>query len=140
MKNAIPILAIVAIGVSIAVVANITRKRRLLLYLRRPCTGMEWRHSFPLAADDEIRAFLATFTDAFIFKSKNRLKFSPDDRLMDVYQNIYPPGSISDAMELETFALALERAYGIDLTEIGIPENLTLGQIFEMTKNPNKSP
>ena len=130
-------LVIVAIGVLIAIIDDLMRKKRLFRYLRRPCMGSDWRHSFPHASKDDIRVFLNIFTDAFMLKSKNRLKFSPNDKLIDVYNTMYPPGSICDAMELETFILELGCAYGIDFAEQGSLDHITLGQIFEMTRNSN---
>jgi len=132
MKNAIPMLIIIAIGVLIAVVDDLTRKRRLLRYWRRPCMGPEWRRIFPDVPKADIRNVLDTFSDAFMFTKDNRLKFSPMDRVIDVYRTVYPPGSAVDAMELETFALTLERKCGIDLVAKWKPEETTLADIFTM--------
>jgi hypothetical protein len=57
---------------------------------------------------------------------------------MDVYRTMYPPSSVCDAMELETFVLTLEREYGVDLSESEKLEHITLGDVFKMTRNPNK--
>ena len=133
-------IIIIVIGVLIAVVDDFTRKRRLVRYWRRPCMGRDWRRSYPDASKDDIRTFLNTFVDAFMLKSKNRLKFSPRDKLMDVYCLMDPPGSVCDAMELETFALTIEEEYGVDFTESEKLEHITLGEVFEMTRNSNKAP
>ena len=79
---------------------------------------------------------MQAFADAFAFRSKNRLKFDPDDKIMDIYHTVYPPGSAVDSMELESFALTLEHKYGINFATLENP-NLTLGELFEMTRNPN---
>jgi len=73
--------------------------------------------------------------DAFMFDRKNRLKFTPQDKLMDVYRLMYPPGNFCDAMELETFADTLDRQYEVDLATLDSWEHITLGQLFEMTRN-----
>ncbi len=130
-------LVIIAIGVLIAVVDDLTRKRRLLRYWRRSCMGHEWRRMFPDVPKADIRKFLDTFSDAFIFRKDHRLKFSPMDKVIDVYRTVYPPGSAVDALELETFALTLEREYGIDLVAKWKPEVTTLADVFNMTRNPN---
>ena len=110
-------------------------------YLDRACMGKQWRSRFPSATKQDIRKFLNIFTvDAFAFRSKHRLKFSPDDKVMDVYTTIYPPKwTIADCMELETFVLRLEKEYGFDLSKTWTPD-LTLGDVFEMTAgNPNQT-
>ncbi len=116
----------------------IARRKRLQKYWSRPCAGRQWRQRFPNATKQDVRSFLQAFLDAFGFSKKNRLKFNPDDKVMDVYRTIYPPGSAVDSMELETFALKLEREYGVDLVTAWKPEETTLGDVFEMTRNPNK--
>ncbi|MEI6516679.1 MAG: hypothetical protein WCO77_11945, partial [bacterium] len=133
-----PMIIIILIGILIAVVDDFTRHRRLIRYWRRPCMGRDWRRSFPNATKDDIRNFLNTFVDAFMLRNKNRLKFNPSDKLMDVYCLMYPPSSFCDALELETFALTIEEEYGVDLTESKDLEHITLGEIFEMTRNSNK--
>jgi len=138
MKYSIPMLLIIAVGVLIAVVDELTRKRRLRSYWRRSCAGADWRRSFPDASKEEIRFFLQLFADAFAFERKNRLKFAPDDKLTEIYLLMYPPGSIGDAMELETFADRLDRQYNVDLTAQDNWENLTLGQLFEMIRSSNR--
>ena len=127
------IMGIVAI---FSISFEIARKKRLQKYWLRSCMGSKWRKAFPNCQKDDIRAFLQVFVDAFGFSNHKRLQFEPDDKVMDIYQAIYPPGSAFDSMELESFALRFERKYGIDLT---LSRNLdfTLGQLFEMTKNPN---
>ena len=111
-----------------------TRKKRLLRYLNRPCMGADWRCAFPDVPKDDIRKFLNIFIDAFIFKSKDRLKFGPKDKLMDVYKTIYAPGSMCDAMEVETFAVSLEREYGVDLSKTENLEEISFSDIFKMTR------
>jgi len=49
---------------------------------------------------------------------------------MDIYQAVYPPGSLADSMELESFALRLEERYGIELFA-GERFDITLGEIYE---------
>ena len=52
---------------------------------------------------------------------------------MDVYRLLYPPGSLVDCMELESFAKRIGAAYGIDLFGAWKPE-LTLGDVFTMAR------
>jgi hypothetical protein len=139
MNGTIISLALIGIAVLGMIPLWIAERKRLQSYWSRSCAGTEWRQRFPDAPKEDVRAFLEAFVDAFGFKSKNRLKFSPADRVMDVYRTIYPPGSAVDAMELETFALTLERQYGVDLVRVWKPEETTLGDIFEMTRNPNQA-
>lgn len=114
-------------------------KKRLEKYWSRSCTGSEWRKTFPNASKDSIRDFLESFVDGFAFSSKKRLKFSPDDKIMDVYSSLYPAAGLPDALELETFSIHLEQDYHINLADV-LTDDLTLGQLFSMAteSNPNK--
>jgi len=95
--------------------------------------GIRWRRRFPESPKTEIREFLSTLVDAFGFRQSRRCCFSPDDKLMDVYRALYPPGSIADNMELETFSLKLEKRYGIDFLALW-REDITLGELYAQIK------
>ncbi len=139
MNNLIIIGVIITVSLLIGIPLSIAKRNRLQKYWSRSCAGGQWRHCFPDAPKDDIRRFLEAFVNAFGFKSKHRLQFNPTDKMMDVYRTVYPIGSAIDAMEFESFALALEREYGVDLTRSEDIEKLTLGNVFQMTRNPNKS-
>lgn len=131
----------VVMAVPVIVVAGIVdaaaARRRLLKYWSRSCTGPEWRCSFPDVPKGDIRAFLDLFVSAFDFDKKHRLKFIPSDRIMEVYQALYPPISLADNMEVETFALSLEELYGIglDRVESWCSGEITLGDLFALTRS-----
>lgn len=91
---------------------------------------------FPNASNGEIREFLEAFVNAFAFNSKKRLKFEPDDKVVDVCKALYPDHWANfggDALELETFVGILEDKYHFDLVK-NWKEDLTLGQIFAETQ------
>ena len=141
MQNVIFIAVLVAI-VLVTFVAQRPlfreRKRRLSRYWMRNCTGREWRTRFPDVPKDEIRRYLEAFVDGFAFKSNQRLKFSPDDRIMDVYRSLYPSKDMADALEIVFLAKNLKREYNFDLSGVTNSE-VTLGELYEMIRNPNKS-
>lgn len=111
-------------------------KRRLQRYWGRTCTGADWLSRFPNVPKDEIRRFLQAFVDGFSFRDQQRLKFAPDDKLMDVYRALYPSKEWPDALELETFSKNLEKEYGFGLSKITDPD-ITLGQLFAMIHDSN---
>lgn len=113
------------------------RRRRLALIWARPCTGRDWKRQFPESPKEEMRKFLTLLTKAFGFDEGKRLKFNPDDRIMDVYRALYPSGGWPDAMELETFAVNFDKTYNLDTTNVAWSE-ITLGQLFAMTRILNK--
>ena len=130
----ITILLVIVLAVMAAAIPNEREsKRRLQRYWDRVCTGAKWRRRFPNIPKEEIRRFLEAFIDGFAFKSNQRLKFAPDDKVMDIYRTLYPSKDWPDALELETFANNLQKTYGFDLSQVH-DENATLGQIFEMIK------
>lgn len=97
-------------------------------YNSRSCCGNNWKKAFPDRKSEEIRQFLSLFTSAFSFKSEYRLKFMPTDRVMDIYQSLYPVRGV-DAMELETLKKNIESVYQLDFDRIW-SERLTLGELF----------
>ncbi len=130
----ITILLVIVLAVMAAAIPNEREsKRRLQRYWDRVCTGVKWRRRFPNIPKEEIRRFLEAFIDGFAFKSNQRLKFDPDDKVMDVYRALYPSTGWPDALELETFANNLQHTYGFDLSQVH-DTNATLGQIFEMVR------
>jgi hypothetical protein len=94
--------------------------------------GIRWRRRFPDSPKTEIREFLSALVDAFGFRQSRRCCFSPDDKLMDIYRAVTPPGSLSDNMELESFALRLEKRYGIDGIDLvkSWRDDITLGELY----------
>jgi hypothetical protein len=128
--NWIPLL-LFALGLSVP--ACLKRRRLMAKYWTRVCTGRDWKRRFPVATNGEIREFLNQFVDGFLYRRKNRLKFSPDDKIMDIYRSEYPSLSFADAMELETFGKLLKQSYRIDLAKILTPDT-TLGDLFALTK------
>lgn len=101
-------------------------------YGRRSCQGAAWRRAFPNASKQDLRAFLGVFVDAFAFRSSSRLKFSPNDSLLEIYRVIYPNRWTPDALELETLAQQVERRYNVRFADVW-HGRLTLGELFATT-------
>jgi hypothetical protein len=108
-------------------IALITRPR-LQRFLTRGCSGREWHRRFPDAGSPAIRRFLGVFSDAFLLPVRHRLKFSPSDKVLEIYEGLYPFSRTPDALELETFERALRREYGMRLG--AGDRDITLGEIF----------
>jgi propanediol dehydratase small subunit len=100
-------------------------------YRERHCAGNKWQDEFPAADKREVRRFLSVFAGAFGFRDRDKLKFRPDDRLLDIYNQIYPLKGLPDALELETLSGSLRKQYGIDLENLWSRE-LTLGELFKI--------
>jgi len=98
-------------------------------YRSRKCEGAQWRSAFPQAPKDEIREFLLLFTSAFAFRDSEKLQFSPNDRVWEIYRDLYPNRWVADALELETLTDDLNAKYDINLAEIW-SEKMTLGEVF----------
>ncbi|WP_051258301.1 hypothetical protein [Teredinibacter turnerae] len=126
--TAITILVILLVGWT-AYTGDLPKKYRM-----RKCTGKHWKEKFPDASKDEIRKFLRIFTDAFAFSEKNKLKFEPEDRILDIYKALYPREWMADALEVETLAENIEAEYGLKFEGLW-SEDLTLGALFTAAKN-----
>ncbi|MBI5385664.1 MAG: hypothetical protein HZA90_13380 [Verrucomicrobia bacterium] len=130
----LPIVLLLIAGVSGGVVGHMNRSRSLRPYWQRVCMGIRWRRRFPDSSKNEIREFLNIFVDAFLFRRTRRSRFSPDDRVLDVYRALYPPGDrLADSCELETLVLRLEKRYDIDLHALW-REGISLGELYEHTR------
>lgn len=125
----IPILLFVFVTLGGGVYSEIQTRKALRRYWERVCMGIRWRRRFPDAPKTEIREFLDLFVNAFAFCRKRRCCFSPDDRVMEVYRTLYPPGSAVDNMELEALCKMLRKRYGIDFAT-SWREDITLGEIY----------
>ena len=133
------IVIVVTLSVLIAIPVELKSKRLLQRFWSRSCTGREWKKRFPDVSKESIREFLEEFVDAFAFSSKNRLKFSPDDKIMDIYKSLYPSPWCADALEHMFLYEGLQRRYGLDFTTIVTDDNATLGQLFGMTRKTKNS-
>lgn len=89
--------------------------------------------AFPNAPKAEIREFLALFVDAFAFPNEEKLKFSPDDKILSIYRALYPSRWMPDALEVETLAKYIEAKYGLPFASVW-SENLTLGELFAIIR------
>lgn len=120
------IFSVVIVGILISVRYGPSLPRP---YRFRSCEGRGWRQTFPTASKDEIRSFLLLFVSAFAFADKDKLKFRPDDKILDVYRSLYPSRCLPDALEFETLANDLQKRYALQLGSIW-SNDLTLGELF----------
>ncbi len=106
----------------------------------RDCMGREWKRAFPSTPKEDIRRFLTIFTEAFAFHERNRLKFSPHDRLHDIYRALYPSKWMPDQLEHVHLVRGLEDEFKREFPESLMAEDVTLGMIFNhMTGNANNT-
>lgn len=99
----------------------------------RTCQGKGWRRAFPSATKQEIREFLALFVEAFAFSNNEKLKFSPEDQILQIYRALYPSKWAPDALELEALAQNIEAKYSLKLESIW-HEHITLGELFKNSR------
>jgi propanediol dehydratase small subunit len=127
-------IALIIIVISILIVWSVYTGDLPKKYRMRNCTGKHWKSKFPATSKEDVRRFLFIFTDAFAFSRKQKLKFEPDDKILDIYKTLYPSEWMTDSLEVETLAEDIEREYNINFTNVW-HENLTLGELFGLVKN-----
>ncbi|NMP79779.1 hypothetical protein [Pseudoalteromonas arctica] len=103
-------------------------------YRKRSCMGKNWKSTFSSSNKEDIREFLLMFTDAFAFSPSDKLKFEPDDKILDIYRELYPSKLMADDLEVETLAEYCEKKYSINFNGLW-HDNLTLGELFFSLKN-----
>jgi len=124
----------IALAIVVFLLLEIPRYRAIRPYYERGCAGIRWRRRFPEASSQEIRDFLQLFGGAFGFRFKHRLRFRPDDKLLDVYRALNPPNwSIGDGCEFECLFDDFQKRYHVDLVPL-YREDLTLGEVFSVTR------
>lgn len=78
------------------------------VYRSRPSCEELWLAKYSPANDHLAEAILTLLCDVFGFDQRHRFQFSPDDRLPDIYCQIYGKRRrAADAMEIETLNLAV---------------------------------
>jgi propanediol dehydratase small subunit len=130
----VPIALFLFTGLAGGLLVQMQVRKSLRPYWNRACMGIRWRRRFPDSPKSEIREFLVLFVDAFAFRRKRRCCFAPDDKVMDVYRALYPPGSWADGLELETMCKMLKKQYGVDYFT-SWREDITLGEIYSQTRS-----
>jgi propanediol dehydratase small subunit len=128
-RNDMKMLAVVGVLILLSVLWLRFESSLPKKYQSRKCEGRQWRRAFPQATKHDIREFLLLFTAAFAFRDSDKLKFSPNDRVWEIYRDLYPNRWVADALELETLTDELNAKHGIALGEIW-SEKLTLGEVF----------
>lgn len=119
-------------ALSLGIYTTLRSRKLMRQYWLRTCKGKEWKEYFPNTSNDDIRQFLDEFTAAFYFENKERLKFKPDDKIMDIYSALYPEGCFADSCEVENFANRIKQRYNVDLFK-ETNNAITLGEIFSKT-------
>lgn len=104
-------------------------------YRGRGCNGKAWKLAFPNAENESIRNFLECFVDGMGFSSKTKLKFHPNDQVIDVYRSLYLGKTpVGDNMECETFLENLSISFEIEMPKLTDQwyEQITLGELYEL--------
>ena len=123
-------LVFILLLVIVALLLQIPLYRAVRPLYQRECAGVRWRRRYRNASAQEIRDFLQLFVDSFGFPRKHRLRFRPEDKVMDLYRALNPPNwSIGDNMELESLIDDFRARYHIDLVPLW-REDITLGEVF----------
>ena len=107
-------------------------------YRGRSCTGKAWKKNFPNSSKDQIREFLECLVDGMGLSTKTRLKFHPNDQVIDIYRSLYGGRTpAADQMECETFLENLSTSFSIDrdrLLEFW-HEEITLRDLYEYVES-----
>ena len=132
MNAFVSIILVATVGLAVGAAVE---RVRLHKFWRRTCMGFAWRRRFPNVSKKKIRDFLRLVVDAFAFSRSRALKFSPDDRLIEIYEAIYPvPRLTGDAMELEGLIESIETQFGVDLRPHW-RKDITHGELFAAATN-----
>jgi hypothetical protein len=99
----------------------------------RRCQGRAWKEAFPAVPSADVREFLHHFVDSFDFRADSGLAFRPDDCILGIYRLTYTNRWMSDDLEMENLAAAIEQAYGWNSARWH--EGLTLGQLFQEARD-----
>jgi hypothetical protein len=85
-------------------------------------------------------AVLLLLCDAFCFDPVERYRFSPDDRIMDVYRARYPPKAKwpkGDCMEIETLIWTVGQKFGVQTGEW--QKDMTFAHVVSLAAKKRRS-
>ncbi len=105
------------------------------LYQSRSNQKDVWRRDYEGKSAETADAVLTLLCESFIFNPESRYQFLPDDRIADIYQEIYPRWKTwfsGDCMEFELFGLGLEERFGFDASQWR--PDITIGEIVDSIK------
>jgi hypothetical protein len=135
----LPLWVLVAFFLAAGYVASLElraqERNALQQHRERTCMGLRSRRRFPGSPKADIREFLELFCDAFNFTRGSRRRFSPDDRVVEVYRASYPDRLMPNALELETLESRFLQRYGVDMRGFW-REDITLGEVYSYTNMP----
>lgn len=115
---------------------KIRERAALSLYLKRKPQTKQWFARFGRERKVKIREFLQLFTFCYGFPNRLLCKLSPDDQVITYYKRSYSDPMAPDCMENEVFFDAIGEKFGF--TPL-LSQELTLGDLFELTIKSNKS-
>ncbi|AWF80223.1 hypothetical protein BTJ40_05030 [Microbulbifer sp. A4B17] len=127
------ILIICAIIFAVSLLAYLKYTKGPKAFRARKCQGKKWKLAFPDKNNDEIRLFLECLVEGMALSSKTRLKFSPNDKTIDIYKSLYNGKvPLGDNLECETFVEALSECFEKSIEEISEfwSEDVTLGELY----------
>jgi hypothetical protein len=101
---------------------------RKSIHKRIPATA-EWEAEFS-SAMPTVENLLTIFCDAFLFDTRYRFHFRPDDCIADVYKGT--TGPVADEMQFVRLAMKIRQSFGVDITS-GFHQNTTLRDIVAVT-------
>jgi hypothetical protein len=130
-----PVIIILGLLVAAGIIVAWGQHRPVAPLLRRPSALPAWRQFDPLASDKAVREFLLLVVYAFGLRRKYHGVLRPDDRVLDLYRMVTPPGwTVGDQGEIESFDILLKRTYEIDLLAVW-REDLTFGEVFRLARS-----
>ncbi|HPA27302.1 MAG TPA: hypothetical protein PLQ05_06580 [Acidobacteriota bacterium] len=124
------IIGIILVGVFFLGIAQLFTHRKALIfrYMSRQTCYREWLARYGKDHKVQIQRYLRCFGDSFFVSPTILHKLSPDDGILDYYQEDYKTGG-PDFLECNYFARALQSEFGYEIEEED--GNLTMGQLFE---------
>lgn len=87
-----------------------------------------WHQQFPNASKAEIREFLNIITHPV-----KDCGFSPDEKLIGVYRDLYGPTATPDQTKIENLANELAQRYGVKVLNL-LREDMTAGELYALMR------
>jgi hypothetical protein len=131
-------LIVIALSIVFGIVWDSYRSGRAfctplpLPYRHRESQEQVWRHRYPNSRYDTADAVLRMVCGAFAFNPDDRCQLAPDDRIMDIYQCLYPPRKfwpVADSLEVESLGMILQRKFGFSPSQWH--KDITIGEIVD---------
>jgi hypothetical protein len=105
----------------------------------RPSQQAVWRQCCDSEELRNVDQLLRLICETFGFNPRDRYRFAPTDRIMDLYHSCYPRWqfwNLGDSMEIESLLMDMSQRFALE--DHSWHPDITLGELVKLMKSPGE--